>query len=574
MSNQTLPDLTFPTLRFGRDETPWDLRSLLYPGAAALLVRECAARLASGGFGAYDPGRLDLVVKLHDELTGHLAGGGSRRTAANRITALRTFFSWADAQDRAMTLATVAARFNEWCRDMFERARTQALTEQSAYQKAMVVAVLLDRVLERRASILLQTPLRKPRATTKTSDKQSLQETAAFGQMLLVICKGLTLDVIRGPLPVRLTFGDGGSVELWSGWTGKRPLETLKPANPQAVQTKGQRFAAKVSRQLRAAWEADTSLRTRSPLVNLRIEAEMLVFIAQTGFNLAQAQALRMDQFHYTSHLDGYQVRSYKSRRGGPVLFEIFSEYKELFEQYLGWRRELFPDPQETLLFPLVRTGGSRELTQEGFKRVRSLCRERKQRFVSPRTMRKTRLNWLRRAMRDDTLTAEMGQHATETFLRVYDEPNHQVAMIEIARFHARTDPTIAPPGPGVCVAAAPQPVPDIPPEATRPDCSEPTGCLFCIHQRDIDSDDHVWSLCSFRHLKTLEQARYRPPANKRDVPQPAVAAINRINAKLKYFHDSSETRATWVTEAQQRVAEGDYHPAWDGFVQLAESMR
>ncbi|MBM9995365.1 site-specific integrase, partial [Pseudomonas aeruginosa] len=105
----------------------------------------------------------------------------------------------------------------------------------------------------------------------------------------------------------------------------------------------------------RAAHDADRTLRTRFPIVNLRIESELLMFIAQTGLNLQQAHTLRVEQFHYTSHLDGYQIRTYKNRREGEVLFEIFASYREWFERYLEWRSEWFPNEPDGLLFPLIR---------------------------------------------------------------------------------------------------------------------------------------------------------------------------------------------------------------------------
>jgi hypothetical protein len=46
---------------------------------------------------------------------------------------------------------------------------------------------------------------------------------------------------------------------------------------------------------------------------------------------------------------------------------------------------------------------------------------------------------------------------------------------------------------------------------------------------------------------------------------------MDRVTAKLKYFKESSEVRAQWVIEAFARIEEGDYHPRWDGFIQLME---
>ncbi|MCQ9136603.1 hypothetical protein KMS84_38490, partial [Streptomyces sp. IBSBF 2807] len=119
----------------------------------------------------------------------------------------------------------------------------------------------------------------------------------------------------------------------------------------------------------------------------------MLMFIAQTGMNLSQAHQLRIDQYHYTSHLDGYQVRSYKKRRQGEVLFEVFSSYKEWFERYIEWRNTWFPDDLEGLLFPLVRLGGRLVVEAPQFTALVRLCTDSNIRFVRPRKLRGARIN-------------------------------------------------------------------------------------------------------------------------------------------------------------------------------------
>ena len=85
--------------------------------------------------------------------------------------------------------------------------------------------------------------------------------------------------------------------------------------------------------------------------------AELLVFVAQTGMNVAQAHNLRCTQYSYKSMVDGYEVRNYKERRKGEVLFEIFAEYKVIFNAYLEWRKEVFGATTDRL-FPFVRTRG------------------------------------------------------------------------------------------------------------------------------------------------------------------------------------------------------------------------
>lgn len=566
MDNTNLPDLTFPAVHYGRFETPLDLRPLLYQGGASAKANLVSTQIAQGVLGAPLIQRLPLVEKLHEHIKGNLAAGGSRGSAQITIRRLREFFAWADNAQAPLALDSVTGTYIAWTDHLLHRQRVAGdVSEIHVYQVAVCVAKVLSDVLQLRYGILSMTRMRRPSQIRPIlgvkADKQNIEHTFAFGHALLDITNALSVDSIKGKLPVTIHFRTGQVIEEW---LKLKPFGSLKTLDEKVRPSTRRNTIAK-----RNAWEADTSLRTRHALVNLRIEAEMLIFIAQTGMNLEQAHTLKMNKFRYRSHLDGYQVyRVYKGRRHGEVAFDIFSEYREIFENYLAWRKAIFPEDDDGLLFPLVRAG--RETRKPSFSMVMKYCEKLGIRFVPPRELRKTRINWFLRRSQDPAITAEMHAHTQETLIRHYEQPSLQVAMAEINRFHMRTDPAITPPGPGLCIAAVPQAVPNAPPEATVPDCISPAGCLFCLHHRDIDSADHMWSLASYRHLKSLELARYRPPT-KNNNPHPAAATVVRITNKLKQFEQSSEVRRLWVREALMRVEEDNHHPNWEGFIRLIE---
>lgn len=573
MHELDIPDLTFPMVQYGKQAIAWDLRPLLYLDGAGVNARKVCDQIANGTLGAPISNRLPLVEKLHEVIAGKLAEGRSRKTAESSIFSLRKFFSWSDGKGRSLTLESVESVYLDWVDHLLHRHKVVSdISESTVNRLAAQVARMLDEALDLRVGLLCKTRSRKPpskRCVLGTqADKQNLEQTFAFGYALMDISDALSVDAIRGSLPVKIAFRTGQVIEEWSA---------LRELNKVKAITDGYAwpYARKTVINARAAWEADTSIRTRYPLVNMRIMAEMLIFIAQTGMNLAQAHQLKICKFRYQSHIDGYKVfRVYKGRRQGEVAFEIFSEYKAIFERYLSWHEAMFPGNDEGLLFPLVSQSGgvtgrasdvapNFQSLQKRFKRL-GIC------FIPPSALRKTRINWLLRFSRDPAMTAEMHAHTQETLIRNYEQPHLQVAMVEISRFHARSDPAIAPPGPGVCIKAVPKAIMGTPPEAPIPDCASPAGCLFCEHQRDIDSEDHVWSLSSYRHFKSLELASYRL-ATKGSAPISAVATMDRVTAKLKYFKESSEVRTLWVCEALARIEEGDYHPRWDGFIQLME---
>jgi hypothetical protein len=284
--------------------------------------------------------------------------------------------------------------------------------------------------------------------------------------------------------------------------------------------------------------------------------------------NLAQAHKLRMDQWRYKPSSHGYEIRTYKHRRWGPVVFEIYSEYRAVFERYLRWRNAIFPSDPDGLLFPFLGKGGTvtQRLsdTSPRFGQLRKLCHRAGVVFVSPRTLRSTNVNWMLRRTGDPDITADEKQHTKQTLLGVYEKPSLQRAMVEVHFFWAKYDTTLESPGPGVCTGSTPEPIPGISIPASPPDCSTPSGCLFCAHQRDVDSEDHVWSLASFRLLKSFEEVELRSNID----PTPAQAAINRITDKLDFIKSSSSERATWVREAMLRLEEGRYHPAWKDLIE------
>ncbi|MFJ7884014.1 site-specific integrase [Pseudomonas sp. NPDC096917] len=571
MNNLTFSDLAFPMLDYAKNETPWDLAPLLYSGGAKTSVKTVRSEITSGAFGDPLLERVELVHGLHVCLTDDLVGGGSRFSAQNKIGALRQFFQWGDQCERPLSIDTVAEEYLGWAEHLLQRHRVEGYqTAGSLYDVASLTATMLDRVLGRSSTLLYSTRIRKPRGTGKASNggayTQSLDESFSFGQFIADICKSLTYEAVTGPLPIHVELRSGSTLPIWCGL--KDPEKgALRRTRPQ---TKFQIAAILQNRERR---NADVSIETRYPAVNLRIEAELLMFIAQTGMNLSQAHQLRMDQYHYTSHLDGYQVRSHKKRRQGEVLFDVFSRYKQWFQRYIEWRNRWFPDDLEGLLFPLVRLSGRLVEVAPQFTAIDRVCTISNVRFVRPRKLRGARINWLLRESQRPELVAEIAQHTAETLIRVYAEPNPQIAMIEITRFHRQTDPVLCSPAQGACVAPIPESVVDAPTNAPDPDCINAAGCLFCVNHRDIESEDHVWSLSSLRVLKTLELVRYRPACTDRsdEVDHPAMLTVERLSAKLRFFQESSEVRRLWVEEALARIAEEDYHPAWDGFIRLAE---
>lgn len=571
MNATNLPDLTFPHVEYGPLETAWNLSPLLYRNGARINARAVSDVIDKGALGAPVTERLPLVERLHEEI----AAIPNRSSATDAIRKLRSFYAWADEAGRSPTLESVENDFICWTDHLLHRVRVKKdLTRESACAYAYKLSTLIAGALGLHHGLVAKTRLyarqHKKDVLGTQADKQRLDEAFAFGHAMIDIASALTAEAIYGPPPVKILFRSGESIEYWYGIREPQKVKSLAFVGLPNV------FQQMRTIRNRENWIADKSHRTRYAVINLRVECEMLIFIAQTGMNLSQVKSLRTGKFRFQSHLDGYRIyRTYKGRRGGEVEFEIYSEYRRFFEAYLSWRNEMFPDEENGLLFPrALQPGKSRPPHATTYwDGAQKICDRIGVKFIGPRTLRKTRVNWLLRRLHDPLITSQMAQHSQETLLRSYDLPNHQAAAFEISRFHASSDPAISMPGAGICIDATPSADQSAPSHAPSPDCISPAGCLFCEQQRDIDSADHLWSLASYRHLKSVELSQYKLQARSTST-HPAMAAIERVTEKLKLIEASSAVRALWVTEALARIDEGDYHPKWEGFIALAEARK
>ncbi len=549
-----IPDLTFPHVAFGAKETPWDLAILLYRGGAAAQTSRVHMLIASGALGDPELERLELVSGLHAEINAALAGGNSRETAADQIKTLRALFSFADDASLQLTVSTIVETYCAWSDFLLHRTRlkrrlskkailsNRPLAMRSAYNYAAVVGTLLDRVLQRHTRIIELTRLRwksrRKSAVGVQAEKQNLADTFAFGHMLQDICDSLPRGVVlSAPLPYDIKLRTGETFTLGS------------------------------TRAFPHGANSDVNVGARQFLVNFRIEAELMMFIAQTGMNATQASCLTLRRFSYVSHNDSYEVSEYKRRANREVLFEIFKEYKSHFERYLEWRKALFP--KSNLLFPFIRFGGRSDIPFDA-ARLRMICHRLKRAFIGPRQLRNTRVNWLLRRTGDPDITADMGQHAKRTLLHIYHRPSHQRAMAESTRFWAIVDPHLKKTesvAPGECTGSPKEKV-EIAKKAPKPNCARKSGCLWCDDHRDIDSFEYVWAMATFQKLKLYELTKLDSQKFDEDVP-PAQLVVDRIQEKLEWFEKSSEIHREWVVEARARIAEGWYHPDFEA--ELAE---
>ncbi|MEJ6818053.1 hypothetical protein PseuLF5_13710 [Pseudomonas sp. LF-5] len=556
---------------YGDTESTWDLKPLLFIGGSDCNIREANKKIDSGELGCLQINRLNLVIKFHEVLCSKLEGGVSRYTVRGKFQHLRVFYKWGDSKGYNFDTNNIVEKYIEWTEHLLNRTRfLKEINEKTAHSLASGIGSLIEETI---GSTGLTTRSRVRRPTLKknvlgtNADKQHLHETFSYGQFLLKIAEALTNEKIFSQLPLVIELNDNKKLEEWSG---------LKPESDALDTATAKERACYLRRVLarRERWQSDHTWRTRYPLINLRIEAELLIFISQTGINLSQAHRLKRESFRYASHNDGYLVkRAYKPRAGGEVEFEIYSEYRVFFEKYLKWLGTIFTIEDDDRLFPLKSPKYTSTAALPTFERIRDRCSASGIRYVGPRELRKTRINWLIRKSQDLTLVAEIAQNTTSTLMTSYEMPHHQLATAEITNFNSKRAAELLAPGPGLCLRTEDELVKSHNDYGLEPNCINPAGCLFCVHQRDIESFDHIWSLKTYQRYQTEMLLTHKAMLSSPDsTPSPAEQTINRVSEKLQALSELGVEHRRWVDESTDRVTEGDYHPQWDVFIRILEA--
>jgi integrase len=578
MFDPKIPDLTLQRMPIGTHSATWDLRVFLYLGGAEINRRKGFGVIERGGLGRPLLERLPFMSKIHEIIDAMLELGSAVSTVESHLENLSLFVGWVDAQQTTtLTLMTVRDLFRAWVEHLIYRYQVKKeIKHTSAYGSASRVAALVGRALDctnsEPARLLMRcTRMRRPgrhRSVLGTqADKQKLSDTFEFGHLMAGLCEGLNLDALRGPLPITITIQDTREIVL------KGMLKNLDMVPESLRSTRDRERAMRFRAPLAAS---ESAIDVRPSLINVRVEAELLIFVAQTSMNLSQAAHLRRE--HYRWQTDGDELnafRVYKGRRGGEAIFRCFKAYRDHLQRYFKWLDDVGLSDVDERFFPFVHHTGKipAEHSSPQFQATKLLCKIAGVKHIGPRSLRRTRVNWLLRRSRDPNQTAEQVAHTKETLLTVYEEPHYQSAVAEIVNFHQATDPTLVPPGPGVCVHAdgRPEVIKGAPPEAPTPDCISPEGCLFCVYHRDVMSAEYCWKLASHARLKSLETVFYRPP--KRQFALPAHAVIDCIESKLLAIAGGSDIRASWVCDARDAIRSGTYHPLWDGHILLLETL-
>ena len=534
-----LPDLIIKHSRIGRpDSSTWDLTPLLYESSSKILTQHLSSNTTNSLENlTLKNHQINNIKAFKDHAEAMLDSGISEKTLLTCIKNLKSLFSYLDVSgNRFDSIENIRKNLYEYSEHQYTRANLKKIKHQTAYSSLISLRIFLNGLFEDLKFEIDQTRLKKEiptkRVYSREAEKVILSDARQFAKFCFEIIQNFEPALLRrGTLPI-----------------------LVKANNQQINLTPSRIYPAEV--------ESDFINTSAYLAFNLRVTAELIIFLGMTVQNQSPTNNIRRITFAYKSIGEIYEVREYKNRRGGEVIFKIPKLYKPYFEKYLSFLNEYAPDSE--WLFPnLVKSKGFRKRTDDDTYKFSRICSRYEIPWVKPSAFRKIGENILMRLASDEKTASEYANHAVATFRQSYEFPSLQRSMIEIGRFWSKVDPLIdgkptvslfSSPCNGIPIQIA-----DATKKLPKPDCITPTGCIGCEHYRDEESFDYVWGLLSFKFLKIIESSSFHVEEQK-----PSNIAIDWVNLKTNWFKNSEKSEhQEWVKEAEIRIEEGDYHPSW-----------
>lgn len=497
--------------------------------------------------------RVPLVIALHGALEALRVGGTASKTLANYYYALKAFYEWADENQQTPTLESVTAIYMKYAEHLYHRSNTlRNMSSNSAFTIGATLGSAICSALDLESSPLMRTRLRNSNKAPpwKRAQEAALDtEIPMFGNALLRLSNALSLEALAGELPLDVELAPNNKTQVACRWARE-----AQPRLPNGG--------------------VDTALLsdTRAALINLRIEADFLIFMSQTGLNLEQVRRLERTAFRFHKSISNPQhievSKTFKARRNGEVEFEIHTNYRNIFDRYLNFRDAIFGPNDGKKLFEFLKVNGRLKPHYYDLSSVRRLFDRAGIPYKTPREIRAYRENYLLDKTGCLVTTSEMMQHSVTVAETNYVRQSFDSILRDVAIFQKQQESLRKSPAPGACAGKAPRIAEGAPEDAPRPNCTSPSGCLFCENRRDIDSMDHLWSLLSYRHLKAIELSKHR--GNDAD-STPAYVTISRLSQIVDFISSSAPERMTNRNEAELRISEGWFHSAWASFIEFAE---
>lgn len=309
------PDLLIDPMsaeRASASGSRFDLTRFLYSGSASLRSNVAYQKIAAEQLGSPQASRLELLVAIKEELEGRLHSGQSAQSLPHYITTLVGFIRFLDDNNLSFELSSLEENFLEYAEFLFVRHKTKGsgLSQNSAYLKAAILSTIFGSILSIPETVRLvnRTRLRSKKVSVKAAssraEKQSLESTFRQGNLLTDIAAGLSKESVYGTLPLIIKVREGliesREIYLYAGLL-EMEWDSATSMSEWSVSEKV-RYRKALKRREAVSYIAPRKGGARRwLLVNLRVQAEFLIFVAQTGMNLTQAKQLGRGALKYKS---------------------------------------------------------------------------------------------------------------------------------------------------------------------------------------------------------------------------------------------------------------------------------
>ena len=510
--------------------------------------------------------RYQFASEIRRFLLGEITRGSSLKTIRSLISVMKRFTEFMDEKNITPSInqKEMTGAFKRYDEHLYSKAwkakenkKSTANEEIKALSRALTSILDLDpnKPLKRHSRVNKSFHRRNKVSVSPSGEKQNLDDTKKMGWYCTYLALNLTTDNITGWLPLEIDMqtpnGEQKTILVPKGLK-KEPYKNMSKSSYVYQWEKSRKP------------NTDVFTGRRKELVKLRIYAELIIFIHQSGWNLQSAIDLSREELSYSARGNSeFEVKGKKARDGKgagntkTVYFNIYRNYKKWLQNYIHFLNEHYPE--DGRLFPIKKLD-STDTSAMHYTALKTILERDGIPWIPPLELRNTRLNFLDAVAGNEKFTEAFGNHSRETFERNYKRPSQKRALASIWDFWSK-DPMN--PLQGGC---NPTPIPSTssPMKIAKPDCKTPSGCLWCESYKHIKSFDYIWNLVSYRQLKTFE-------ASKLNVSQDNLSSselvINRISDYLSYFQKLNKKCAQWVEKALQWMDEGNFHPVWKDWI-------
>jgi hypothetical protein len=545
---------------------------------------------------SFEPRRRKDVRKVVSYVS-ELLGSGCRSTSvAARLRCFLRFIRWADSSMHAKALrgekeATEA--FASYVTHLRERLRQGEITLITAnleqQETKNFLAGLLDLDTFARGLTLLVKDSRSCQVTVPPSEEAQSKVLALCGALF----NGITTFVLGGlPYPHLLSmpqYLDWGSAGLWL-FPAERMFSSPDEA-PDLSSRNGGAFdymtgalltheelrlrgpvADHRRRSIESAHhrigEANSNRRHiyRLRLAEIAHGAFFLMFLAQTGMNLAQAKTLRWAD-DYAVGAERQHFRAIKARAGGrQVVFEIPTEFLNSFKRFLALRQFLCAESSSDWLFP----HRPDKMIFGAYRQLRRIDPQLPQ--IAARQWRAAKSDWLLRHT-DVSTTALVLQNSERTVLKAYAGGTESGHLEEMTSFLAQVSAAVVPADDvlersspcaiGSCTEQG-NPVAIQPLVPATPDCRKTEGCLFCDKFRVHADERDTRKLLSCRYCIEQTSHLFQSEEQYQTTAGPVLARIEQLVAEI------GKRDPAMVTNVSREVLdEGELDPYWASTMQM-----